>query len=413
MPDRVQLYIYDHVGGWDGATAQSVVDRLAEYGQADGVDVYVNSVGGEVFEGLGIYNALLRHGGDVTVHVDGLAASIASVIAQAGDERRISRAGLMMIHNPMWFAGGDSDDMRKSADVLDQLRDTLATVYASRSGTDPEDWYEAMKAETWYTAEEAVAAGLADVVTEAKTMAADDEAAPENVFRRALLARNAGDRPAAPLAARLVAPERRVLVPVNSLKMPVSAQSGRKALVEVPFNGLPPTADNLPQLVTAMADRNSLVTKIKNALGITSDDDLDILDETRKAATNAARVTELEATNATLTKERDAAREAKSTAEARAEELEKAEDERLLEEAVATFRIKAAERDGYAEKLTNDREGTRALLAALPENGHKPGATAPAPKATSAVEPPDEGRQPNNRKESMADYIRNKRQAAG
>ncbi len=405
--DRVQIYLYDYVGGWDGASAQSVVDHLADYGQADGVDVYVNSVGGEVFEGLGIYNALVRHGGDVTVHIDGLAASIASVIAQAGDERRISRAGLMMIHNPLWFTGGEADDLRKSADVLDQLRDTLATVYASRSGTSPEDWHDAMKAETWYTAEEAVAAGLADVVTEAKTMAAD-ASDPEASFRRALLARNAADRPPAQLAARIVAPSRPLLVPVNALKMPISSQSEAGSPAQVPTNN--PRIITLPNPTEPMAaDRNSLVNKIKAAFGVTSDDDLDILDKTREVATNAARTAELETTNATLVTERDAAVAAKVTADARLEELEAAEDKRLIENAVKTFAIKASEQDQYAEDIKADREGTRALLAKLPENAHKPG----GPTATrTVVEAPDDERKPENRKESMRSYIKNKRESA-
>jgi ATP-dependent protease ClpP protease subunit len=159
-----RLDIYDDIvaggGSWlfGGISASDVVAQLADI---DGpLEVHVNSGGGDVFDGIAIYNALQARDG-VTIVVDGIAASIASIIAQAGESRTICPGAMMMIHDALSMCVGNAADMRETADLLEQVSDNLASVYASRGGTQ-DDWRAAMQAETWYSAQSAVDAGLMD-----------------------------------------------------------------------------------------------------------------------------------------------------------------------------------------------------------------------------------------------------------
>jgi ATP-dependent protease ClpP protease subunit len=156
------IYIYDEIG-YFSITAQDFVKDLQGL-NPETINLHINSPGGDVFDGIAIYNALLDHRATVNVNIDSLAASIASVIAMAGDTRTIAKAGTMMIHDGHGLSIGNAADMREMADLLDKMSDTIAGVYADRAGGDVKSWRTAMKDESWYTAEEAVAAGLADEV---------------------------------------------------------------------------------------------------------------------------------------------------------------------------------------------------------------------------------------------------------
>ena len=160
-PTRIDVYDDIGGGGWfgGGITPQDIVDQLAEI---DGdVEVHVNSGGGDVFDGIAIFNALAQRPGNVTTIVDGIAASIASVIVQAGKTRVVAPGAMMMIHDALSVCFGNASEMRDTADLLDQVSDNIASVYASRSGT-AKAWRDAMETETWYSADGAVEAGLAD-----------------------------------------------------------------------------------------------------------------------------------------------------------------------------------------------------------------------------------------------------------
>ena len=157
------LYIFDEINPMWGIGAQEVVDQLKTI-DASAIDVHINSPGGNVFDGIAIMNALRNHKASITVKVDGLAASIASVIAMAGDSIVVSLGAQMMVHNPSGFAMGDAKTMRELADTLDKSRASIASIYADRAGGTTDAWGTAMDAETWYTAQEAVDAGLADKV---------------------------------------------------------------------------------------------------------------------------------------------------------------------------------------------------------------------------------------------------------
>jgi ATP-dependent Clp endopeptidase proteolytic subunit ClpP len=157
------VYIYDEIGYW-GVTAADFVDALQGVANAD-LTVHINSPGGDVFDGIAILNALRAHQGAITTVVDGIAASAASFIAQAGQTRVMARNSEMMIHDASGLCIGNAADMRTMLDLLDRASDNIASVYAERSGVgDIASWRDAMGKETWYSAEEAVAAGLADSV---------------------------------------------------------------------------------------------------------------------------------------------------------------------------------------------------------------------------------------------------------
>lgn len=144
---------------------------------AGDLTVVINSPGGDVFAGLAIYNALVNHNGNVTVRVDGLAASIASVIAMAGDKIIMSPGSMIMIHRPSVYAAGTVDDMEKAKDVLMKIEEGITPIYAKRTGLSDEKIAELLEAETWMLADKAVELGFADEVSEAPEKQKQDEGA--------------------------------------------------------------------------------------------------------------------------------------------------------------------------------------------------------------------------------------------
>lgn len=160
-----ELYIYDEIGYW-GTTASDLVATLSELQGVTAIDVHINSPGGDVFDGLAIMNCLRACAATVTTYVDGIAASIASVIAMAGERVVMGPHSQLMIHDASGLCLGNATDMREMADMLDFQSDNIAAVYAEKAGGSVADWRAHMTAETWYTAEEAVAAGLADEVAQ-------------------------------------------------------------------------------------------------------------------------------------------------------------------------------------------------------------------------------------------------------
>ena len=157
--DGSQELNLDGIVGWD-FTAGGVRRALRDAGSAD-LLVRINSYGGSVFEGFAIQNALSRHKGKVTVLVDAIAASAASVIAMAGAEIVMPANGFIMVHNAWTLAMGDYREMDKTRDLLQRLSAAIAAVYAARSGRDVAEMQAMMDAETWLGAEDAIAAGLA------------------------------------------------------------------------------------------------------------------------------------------------------------------------------------------------------------------------------------------------------------
>lgn len=166
------LYIYDVVG-FDGTDATTVVKQISQL-DVEQINVRINSPGGSVFDGFAIYNALNAHKAKVVVNVDGLAASIAAIIAMAGDDIIIAENAMMMVHEPSVIVGGTASRLRKQADVLEQLHTNIVDILAARSGMERKV-VEAMVAEgkeTWLNATEAVSKGFATAIGAKLKMAA-------------------------------------------------------------------------------------------------------------------------------------------------------------------------------------------------------------------------------------------------
>ena len=179
---RAEVYIYGPIVSeqWfeDEVAAKPFIDHLNSLDVQD-IDLYINSPGGAVFAGFAIHNALRRHQAQVHTHIDGLAASIASVIALAGDIVTMGDNAMFMIHDPWSLAIGNAADMRKMADTLDRVKEATLNTYEGRSNLTREELATAMSEETWYTAQEAVAAGFVDDVFEGTRAAAS---IPAGVF---------------------------------------------------------------------------------------------------------------------------------------------------------------------------------------------------------------------------------------
>lgn len=158
-----------------GVSAADFLAELAALGPLDRLDVRLNSGGGAVFEGLAIYNAICRHPARSRVtHVDGIAASIASLIAMAGDHVLMAENAMLMIHSPWAPTGGNSEELRKTADTLDQVRGVMLTAY-QRSGKSADELIAMMREETWLTAKQAVEAGFADDIEPAQAALANTD----------------------------------------------------------------------------------------------------------------------------------------------------------------------------------------------------------------------------------------------
>jgi ATP-dependent Clp protease protease subunit len=167
---EAEVLIYGDIGGgwWDeGITGESISNQIAEL-DVDTINVRINSGGGLVFEGLAIYQAFARHSAKIVVYIDSIAASIASVIAMAGDEIHISEGANLMIHKPWSGLWGDATALRKEADVLDQLQAGLINIYEARTGGKRADLEAWVNNETWFLGQAAVDAGFADAVVPAK-----------------------------------------------------------------------------------------------------------------------------------------------------------------------------------------------------------------------------------------------------
>lgn len=165
------IYIYDEIGFW-GVTAKQFISDLNALGDITHINLHINSPGGDVFEGIAIFNALKTHGASITVYVDGVAASMASVIAMVGTPVIMPENTFMMIHKPFGFTGGDAEDMRTYADLLDKVEAVLLPAYAQKTGKTTDEVAAMLADETWMSGAECLAHGFADQVTPAvKAMA--------------------------------------------------------------------------------------------------------------------------------------------------------------------------------------------------------------------------------------------------
>jgi ATP-dependent protease ClpP protease subunit len=200
------LRLYDPIDSWGGdwgVSAKEFTEALDSLPPGTNeIRLHLNTPGGEVFEAVSMLNALRRHDARVVAVVDGLAASAGSFLAAGADETLMGRNSQLMIHDAWGLCVGNAQDMRDLGSRLDQLSDNIADIYASKAGGSTMQWRTAMLAETWYSADEAVKAGLADGV-EGEAKADPENAFDLSVFKHA--GRNEAPEPLMP-AVEAVAP---------------------------------------------------------------------------------------------------------------------------------------------------------------------------------------------------------------
>lgn len=174
---KAEIFIYSDIGYelWeDKSTAQLFAEELKSLGENTSIDLHINSNGGDVFDGQAIHTLIKNHKGFVTAYIDGLAASIATVIAMGADKIVMPKNAMMMIHNAWTGLYGTANDLRKMADDLDHINDTIVNTYLAKvkDKTDETTIRELMNKESWLNAEECFNLGLCDEVSEPVKMAA-------------------------------------------------------------------------------------------------------------------------------------------------------------------------------------------------------------------------------------------------
>ncbi|HBH8436753.1 peptidase [Klebsiella pneumoniae subsp. pneumoniae] len=156
-----EISIYEEIGGF-GITAKQFAEDLKALGDVSHIDLRIHSPGGDVFEGIAIYNLLRNHPAEITVYIDGVAASMASVVAMAGDRVVMPENAMMMIHKPWGISGGNAGDMRDYADLLDKVETVLIPAYARKTGKSAQEITAMLEDETWMDGKECLKHGFAD-----------------------------------------------------------------------------------------------------------------------------------------------------------------------------------------------------------------------------------------------------------
>lgn len=194
--DTSKITIYGVIGSswWDDSTSASDIERVLKDITTDTIHVHINSGGGDAFDGIAIYNQLKNHAAKVIIHVDGLAASAASIIAMAADELIMNTGSMLMIHEGSTFDWGTKTQFRKTLNALEGLDKSIADVYMTRFKGEREEIDTMIVNETWFTAQEAVDVGLADKVNEDDDEEQEKEIDAEE-FKNSVLARFRKEKP--------------------------------------------------------------------------------------------------------------------------------------------------------------------------------------------------------------------------
>lgn len=349
------MYLYGAISSWgwgDTVSAKSVIKALADL-DVDHLDVHIHSPGGDAFEGIAILNALRNHRADVTVHIDGIAASAASFIAMAGDEIVMGGGTEMMIHDASMLTWGNPEQLRADADWLDKQSQNIASIYADRAGGTADNWRALMQAETWYTADEAVSAGLADRVS-GKAEPVEDPAATEVPEEQPdPMLEDRFDLSVFTYAGRAHAPAPAAIA--SRTPKPPTASAGGTTQPEgaavVDFNDQQITALREQVGFPADADAGTIVAAVTEALTESADPaetpqipegmalvETTVLDELRNGARQGT-----EARQRQLTEDRD----------------------RAIEDAIRTGRTTPARREHWQNAWNADPDGTAQILASL------------------------------------------------
>lgn len=340
-PTAADVYIYDEIGEswWGGISPKALIDEITAL-DVDDLNVYINSPGGAAWDGIAIMNALRRHKAKVHVTVDALAASAASMIAMAGDRITMNRGAQLMIHDASGFAYGNAQTMDETAEILHKLSNSYADTYAARAGGSRESWRALMQAETWYAAEEAVEAGLADDWVDAEVDAAEATAAFDlSRFKF----RGRASAPA-PMLAR---------VDLSAVR-----SSGDSAEAEVQKEGLVAYLDDVIDALGMVegATEEETITEINRLVELATEPDGEA----------EARLPEgVQAIDASVFKQLQA--DAAAGREALAAQAT-ARREGIVQAAMTDGRITAASKAQWLAQLEKDESGTSALIESFPKN---------------------------------------------
>lgn len=338
--DKAEVLIYEDIApSSSGAFVRALRDV-----KASEITVRINSSGGNVFDAIAMTNALRDHPAKITTIVDGLAASAASFIATAGDEVVMNRNSELMIHNPKAVAAGGASDMRSLADRLDAVRDNIASMYVARAGGTVEQWRDVMAAETWYSADEAVQAGLADRVS--------DQPAVTNSHH---------DLSAFTYAGRSHAPDPLMFQPINHIdSAPVETPQRKEG-------DMPTLNEGLAELfgVPNDADDETILAAARERLDAAAEtpEPVEPVEPTIEQAAAIAAKSGLTLVNSeTLAALQEQAR---AGAEARALQVRQAH-ELIVDNAIGEGRIAPSSREHWMTQLAADPEGIKNVIASLP-----------------------------------------------
>lgn len=350
-----ELWLYGVVGGyWWGFNDKTVADQLRGL-DVDQITVRLNSPGGDAIQGIAIGNLLRNHKARVTVVVDGLAASSASIIAIAADEVVLSPGSQMMIHDPWLWTAGNAKELRQDADFLDKQGANLASVYALRGGT-AEEWRAAMIAEpdgTWYTADEAVSNKLADRIGTVVAIGAAPEPPPVDLDDEdnEMAARAAWDLEV------LIAPAARAAWNPRAHKPPTASAGGT-----TPTEGGSAVAFTTEQMTNLRATlglpESADEAAVVAAINAVVEESL----EERAPATTPQIPDGMALVDSAMLQQLQAGAAAGQTAAAT---LANQERDREIGAALRDGKIAAASRERFEEQWGKDPAGTKALLDVL------------------------------------------------
>ena len=265
-----EVFIYDEIGMW-GVSAQQFANELKEVGNVRQINLHIHSPGGDVFDGIAIYNLLKNHPANKTVYIDGLAASMASVIAMAGDEVIMPENAMLMIHKPWGIQGGDAEELRKYADLLDKVENTLIPAYAKKTGKSHEELAEMLAEETWLNGKECVEQGFADKLAEpVKAMATiKSERIKEfnnmpKAMKEMLFAPQGNAKPQQPVQATPPVAEAQPVAKDQPSIDPVAALAARNAAIKATFTAFGDKYDGL--MADCLADVSMTAEQAKDKL---------------------------------------------------------------------------------------------------------------------------------------------------
>ncbi len=344
-----EIDIYDEIDWFWGVSAVDFRNELKALG--DGIttiNLHINSPGGDVYEAIAIMNTLRQHDARVVTTVDGVAASSAGFIAVgASDELVMAKNSEIMAHLPWAFTVGDASDMRKMADDLERIGKNIASIFSDRAGGSVDEWMDILTAETWWSAQEAVDAKLADRVLDTNPKS-DSKAATKNRFDLSVFNHAGRDHAPAPRKPQAH----------NETPRPKAVEAERReptvALSESALQKLGLDAEADEDAINEAIEKFAAPAEQGPPAEPTIEQAAQVAAKFGQKLVNVAQFDQMAATVADL--------------QARNEAAIKAENEAAITNALATGRIDAKSADTWRAELGKNRDGTLALLATLPAN---------------------------------------------